>query len=168
VPIADLLDRLAQLEKGGLQTPGSRLQAAGPKPAPAPSPPTNWESFLQSVEEKSPAAYATLALAKPVAFAKDGVILAFAPGELGLAEMRKAELDELVAAALGGKVPVTLRALDAAVAPAAAPSLDESNRRRADEERERRLSEARQHPSTKATLDVFGGAEIKDIKVDFD
>jgi DNA polymerase-3 subunit gamma/tau len=198
VPLGDLLERLAELEKAAPEAPSPRQKAPGkavPAPPPStaspqlPAPPPStaspqllapppsaaspqlnapaWEAFLQSVEEKSPAAFAVLALGKPVAFKSAGVILAFAPGELGLAEMRKTEIEEHVATAFGAKVPVSLRALDTVGAPAG-PSLDESNRRRADEERDRRRSEARAHPSTKATLDVFGGAEIKDIKVDFD
>jgi DNA polymerase-3 subunit gamma/tau len=127
-----------------------------------------WERLLAGLEASAPLVHAVLALAKPVAFAASGVVLAFAPGELGIAQGRKAEIDELCARTFGGRVPVTLRAVDGQAPAGTALSLDESNRRRADEERERRRAEARTHPNTRAALEVFGGAEIKDIKVDFD
>src|SRR5262249_37648229 len=80
VPISELIDRLAELEKTGLQAPtqapgpkasAPKVQPAGPAPAPqtqtqtqtptqtrtqTPTQTPAWEAFLQSVEEKSPAA----------------------------------------------------------------------------------------------------------------
>ena len=109
-------------------------------------------------------AHALLAVAQPVAFAKTGVVLAFSPSELGVAEPRRPEIEKLLAEAFGSQVSLTMTGSNGQSAPA--PSLDETNRRRAEEERERRRSEARGHPATRATLEVFRGAEIKDVKVE--
>jgi hypothetical protein len=52
------------------------------------------------------------------------------------------------------------------VGPAAATLLDLDRQRRT-EERERRRREAEEHPIVRAALEKFG-AQIKDIKVDFE
>jgi hypothetical protein len=129
----------------------------------------DWEQFLAELEHKVPMVHATLALAKPIAFSPGQVVLGFAPGELGLAEGRKHEIERLLATAFGvARVALAMQAVDGLAAGATALSLDENNRRRAEEERDLRRTEARAHPGTHAALDIFAGAEIKDIKVDFD
>jgi DNA polymerase-3 subunit gamma/tau len=128
----------------------------------------DWESFLRAVEQQSPGIYGTLALAKPITFGRDGITLGFSAGSLSLAEVRKSDIERLAAKALGiDRVGVTLRAVEGAEA-AAPASLDETQRIRADEERDRRRREARSHPTVSAALEVFEGANIKDVKVDLD
>jgi len=193
-PLGDLLERLEDLEKrtagggggesGGVKTRpaagtrtgtgtstgrGTRTETStktSPSTGAEPASPLSWEQFLADLAERAPATYGTLALAKPVAFGADGVALAFEPGDFGVAEMRKPEIEKLVAAAFGGqRVAVTLQALEPQGTAAAAPSLDETNQRRAEEERERRRTEARTHPAVTAAREIFG-ADIKDIKVE--
>jgi hypothetical protein len=116
---------------------------------------------------RSPALHALLALARPVAFGADAVELALDPGSLGLLEARSTELLQLLASALAApKVPLTLRAQ--AEAPAGALSLDESAQKQREDERARRRDEARAHPAVKQALNIFAGAEIKDIKVELE
>ena len=142
--------------------------ALAPAPLPASSPPS-WEDFLAAVEQRSPGLYAFLAVARPLAFGPEGVRLAFEGGSFGLAEARREDIERTIAEALGRpRVTVTLQALETGGSPGAAPSLDEARQKKAEEERERRRAEARAHPGVRGALESFAGAEIKDIKVDFE
>jgi hypothetical protein len=110
--------------------------------------------------------------ARVMAWTDAGIELGFAAEFVSLGEMarEKQALDEMRAFLrehTGHVLALAVRLLDASES-AAAPtrSLLEADRERAATERAAREAEARAHPLTRAVLETFAGAAIKEIKTD--
>jgi DNA polymerase-3 subunit gamma/tau len=146
---------------------GPVAMASTPPSPPSSGAPLGWAQFLTHISEKSPALHGMFALAQPIAFAPGGVTLGFDPGSLGLISMRHAEIERAIAQFLRVE-RVTVSLVAGAAGASSTLSYDESQHKAAAEEREKRTLEAKRHPATIATLDVFDGAEIKQVRVDLD
>jgi DNA polymerase-3 subunit gamma/tau len=173
--------------------PPPTVNAAAPPPAPpvktapAPTPaatrkaPDNpmgeWETVIGALEQRNVMLAGVFSHARLLDWTERGLALGFAQGSLQatlaadpdnlkklkdfLAE-RYGSLDVQVKALAHMPEPTSAGAR--ASEPAAATLAEVENERRK-AERDRRESEARQHPATKAAMDTFGAA-IKEIKVD--
>jgi hypothetical protein len=108
--------------------------------------------------------------ARVIAFGPERIELGFS-SDYELAEMAKGpeqvEVVAGIARELSGKnTKVTVKILSASESAAMpARSTVEESKAKADDERRRRESEAREHPMTRLVLETFGGA-IKEIKTD--
>ena len=143
---------------------------AAPSPSPSPSTSTTtstdplsaWEGVIARMDEARELTLVSLyQQAKVMSWSEKGVELGFGAGmsgELASEPEKVAALQKFV-----GR-PVKVVILGEAEA-AAARSIIEAEQARLDSERDRRQTEAREHPLTKTVLDTFGAA-IKEIKTD--
>jgi hypothetical protein len=137
---------------------GSAPARAATAPPPAGALGERWAALCQQVEGQDAPLWGIVAAARPVAWDASGLTLAFRTEvEASLARGATAKLQKLTGAAT---VTVVVGAA------AAAPSVRESAEHQRREEHERRRREARQHPAYKDALEVFKGAQEKEIKVD--
>jgi hypothetical protein len=117
-----------------------------------------WTELCAAIEGQDAPLWGIVAAARPVAWDARGLTLGFrTEAEASLARTAVAKLQKVSGAA---KVEIVVGA------EAAAPSVRETEEHQRREERERRKREAREHPAYKDALDVFKGAQEKDIKVD--
>ena len=138
------------------------LKAAPPAPAAA-APATGtvaarWGELCATIEGQDAPLWGIVAAARPVSWDARGLKLAFrTEAEASLARTAVAKLQKVTGAP---KLEIVVGTA------AAAPSVRETEEHQRREERERRKREAREHPAYKDALDVFKGAQEKDIKVD--
>lgn len=145
--------------------------AAGSAPIPVAPRAADWSAVLDALEQKR--RFGTLGHyqhARVLSWTPDAVELGFGT-EYEMAEMaRSPEQVDTVRQTLrdlvGRPVALTVKLLTAAES-AATPvrSTVEATRTKANEERQRREREAREHPMTRLVLETFG-AQIKEIKTD--
>jgi DNA polymerase III subunit gamma/tau len=188
LPLGDLLQRLEDLEarlggggppRSGAPRPSSAGAGAAPAapsraapakgqaaaaPAAVAAPPTGgtlaarWGELCAAIEGQDPPLWGIVASARPVSWDARCLTLAFrTEAEADLARTAVPKLQKATGAA---KVELLVGAQ------AAAPSVRETEEHQKREERERRKREAREHPAYKDALDVFKGAQEKDIKID--
>ncbi len=177
VPIAELVDRLGELQRGAPARPAPRRAepAAAPPARPAAAPPAapakaraaapyrppadflaEWERLVATLP---PGLQARCLQAKLVGWGERAVDLGFPQRSMGLDPDDVAALKKALAAA-GHPVDVKLQTVEAA-----APSLVDVEAERQRQSRQSREDEARKHPITEAVIQTFG-ASIKEIKVD--
>ena len=178
VPIAELVDRLADMTRDAAPPAPPRAgprRADPPPPAPAPAvtPPApkprsaapyrapaaalaEWERFVATLP---PGLGARCLQAKMLAWTERAIELGVAPRGLGLDADDIAALKRALAAA-GHPVDVKVQTVDAAGA-----SLVDVEAERQRQTQKAREDEARKHPITEAVIQTFG-ASIKEIKVD--
>lgn len=117
-----------------------------------------WGELCNAIEGQDPPLWGIVASARPVAWDARCLTLAFrTEAEAHLARTAVAKLQKVTGAP---KVEIMVGA------EAAAPSVRETEEYQRREEREKRKREAREHPAYKDALDVFKGAQEKDIKID--
>ena len=138
-------------------TPAAPRAAAG-KPAPAGNVAQRWGELCSAIETQDGPLWGIVASARPVSWDARCLTLAFrTEAEASLARTAVAKLQQRSGAS-------RVEIVTGAEAPT--PSVRETEEYQRREERERRKREAREHPATKDALDVFKGAQVKDIKVD--
>jgi DNA polymerase-3 subunit gamma/tau len=165
---AGSLSSKAPVQASGSGPTVSSIPQAYPIAVPSPSPSTStdplkaWEAIISRMDEARELTLVSLyQQAKVLGWSDKGVELGFPPGmsgELASEPEKVAALEKFVAR------PVKVVILSEADA-VAARSIVEAEQDRQQHERDRRQSEAREHPLTKMVLDTFGAA-IKEIKTD--
>jgi hypothetical protein len=134
-------------------------------------PPMRWTQVLDALEARRKlSVFANYQNARLMSFTDRAIELGFTH-DYTLGEMaRSPEQVDVVRGILrelaGTDITVTVRVLSSAESAATpARSSVEETRARADDEKRRRESEAREHPMTRLVLETFGGS-IKEIKTD--
>ena len=117
-----------------------------------------WRKVCDAIERTDAPLWGIVAAARPMVWDARGLTLAFrTEAEASLARTAIAKLQKVTGAP---KVEIVVGAA------AGATSVRETEEHQRREEREKRKREAREHPAYKDALDVFKGAQEKDIKVD--